>query len=55
MLTDRGVSAALLATDRKQGLIMSDPDGVQVELYRRTSTGFQMLVPAADRNWPFRE
>jgi catechol 2,3-dioxygenase len=56
MLTERGVSAALLATDRKQGLIMSDPDGVQVELYRRASPGFEMLVPsAADRNWPFRE
>jgi catechol 2,3-dioxygenase-like lactoylglutathione lyase family enzyme len=46
MLEDRGVSAAMLATHRKQGLMVSDPDGVQVELYRRTSPGFQMLVPS---------
>jgi hypothetical protein len=46
----------MLATDRKQGLIMSDPDGVQIEFYRRTSPGFQMLVPSAsDPNWPFKE
>ena len=56
VLKDRDVSPMMLATDRKQGLIMSDPDGVQIEFYRRTSPGFQMLVPSAsDPNWPFKE
>jgi len=55
MLEDRGMSP-VLTTDRKQGLMMSDPDGVQIEFYRRISPGFQMLVPSAsDRNWPFKE